>query len=230
MEELDELLENAKPDQTATVPDAQDSLSVLIDDARPETGGQALSANQVFAGQGVGESRYDKGYHSDLYSDLEDFRAKSQPGYVKAAAIVPRVAAKVSTELLKLPGYLGGAAMALGNEAFGDGEGSMDLFVNNQWVQAIEGLEETINEDVLPVYVKKSVRDGNLLDNLTSIDFWATEGADGLAFMLAMFAPGAAVSKLGAGTKILSGLGKTTKGRGFLNKIDEAAELMEAGS
>ena len=87
----------------------------------------------------------------------------------------------------------------------------MQVAFNNPWIKAVTGIEEQIKEDFLPVNVRKAVTDGNIWDNLASIDFWATEGADGLGYIVSMMAPGALLSKAGLGTKLLSPIAKFDK-------------------
>lgn len=212
---------------------ATDPISKLVESTRVAANNKGkYGPSSIGYNTPLGDSRFDKDFlpdvnwDKDLNSDIEDFRSRSQGNLEKAAKGLGRVVNKVGTELVKIPGYVGGGLWAIGNEAFGDGEGSMDLFVNNAWIRNIEGYENTINQEVLPVYIKNSVKNGNLWDNISSIDFWANEGADGLAFMLAMMVPGYGISKLGLGAKLAGNIGKTEKGLELLTKIDKAAKVL----
>lgn len=227
---MSDFLKNTARPQDDISQEKVNPLKQVINEGKTVMG--SLPSSYYGHNTGIGDSKYDKGLRvetmlgQDFSDDLADYRSKHQPTALKVGAIPLKVASKIGTELLKIPGFLGGGAAAIGNELFGSGEGSMDMFINNQWVNAIKGLEDKINTDVLPVYTKKSVKYGNLIDNITSIDFWANEGADGLAFMLAMFAPGLLINKVGAGARIGSLLGKTQRGTKLLNKVDEASKLL----
>jgi len=78
-----------------------------------------------------------------------------------------------------------------------------------------DSLNEEFNEEVAPVYVSKAVKEGNLWDNITSGEFWATEGADGIGYMASMFIPGAGLKALGVGGKLAKGMSSAGK---FLSK------------
>ena len=169
----------------------------------------------------VGNSRFDKEFHSNLNTDLEDFRSRQQWWIEKTAKGIGRVGSTALAELAKLPGYIGGAAAAPASED------PMGMFVNNAWIRAIEEAKGYVDDNLLPVYTRNSVRNGNLWDNVKSVDFWATEGADGLGFMLSMMVPGLALGKAGTGTKIMSGIAKGSKrGTAIAGKMDEAAQML----
>lgn len=185
---------------------------------------------------GFGKSRYDEGMNWDVSVDSEDiqgsineFRAQNQPWLHKAGAGLGRVTTKVVAEVAKMPGFIGGALAAPFAE---EGEG-WDTFVNNSWIKAINEANQNINEDILPVYVKKAVREGNLWDHISSVDFWATEGADGVGYIVSMMVPGAVLKGLGAG-KYLSKI-KPLQGTLSAQKADVitatvANTLFEAGT
>lgn len=165
---------------------------------------------------GYGESKYDEGLNWDAQIDQNDIqgsinenRAQNQSWGAKASAGIGRATTKAAIEVAKLVPTVGGILSA---PFAPEGEGWETAF-NNTGHQALNALNESINEELLPVYVKKAVKDGDLLTNLSSIDFWATEGADGVGFMAAMFAPGVALKALGGANKFKSILGGFEKGR-----------------
>ncbi len=178
---------------------------------------------------GIGESKYDEGItfgtdidENDIQGSLNEFRAQNQSNLAKVGSGLGRVLTKATTEVLKMPGVLVGSVMAPFAE---EGEGFETAF-NNQWVKSLNNLNETVNSELLPVYVKKAVSDGNLWDNVSSIDFWATEGADGIGFIASMLAPGAFLKSLNLGNKIL---GTTAKGMSLANgesKLAGATRLL----
>ena len=132
---------------------------------------------------GINKSTYDSNFnwnaeadYDDIQGSIAEHRAQNQPWLHKAGSGLGRVGVKVLAEVAKMPGMIGGALAAPFAE---EGEG-WETLVNNSWIKKINQMNEYINSEVLPVYVKKAVEEGNLWDNITSIDFWATEGADGI--------------------------------------------------
>jgi len=134
---------------------------------------------------------------------IQESKANDQGALELLGKGIFNVAKTVGIEIAKTPGYLGGLAGAGVNEVFGDGKNSMSLIVDNAWVNAFESLDQAA-KDALPVYMSKQVQEGNLLDKLGSGAWWAESGADGLGFMLAMFAPGAAAKALNIGSRLAS--------------------------
>ncbi len=143
---------------------------------------------------------YLTGHENEVIAgDVNESRAQRQGSYVdKPLKMLGRITSKGLGEIAKLPGVAVGGLMALGAD---EGEG-WNTFVNNKWIQSVQNIQESVNEELLPVYVKKSVKEGDLLTNLTSVDFWATEGADGIGFIVSMLAPGAALKALNIGGKL----------------------------
>ena len=154
----------------------------------------------------LGNSQYDNDINqfshvneNNVQDSINEFRAYNQPWLHKAAAGLGRVGVKVVAEVAKMPGMIGGAIAAPFAE---EGEG-WDTFVNNSWIKTINQMNEDINSEALPVYVKKAVSEGNLWDNISSIDFWATDGADGIGYIVSMMVPGAALKGLGAPARMV---------------------------
>jgi hypothetical protein len=176
---------------------------------------------------GLNDSRYDKDLNwfthvneEDVGGSINEFRAQNQPWLSKFGGGVGRVGVKVLAEVAKMPGMvLGGIAAPFAKE----GEG-WETFVNNPWIKSINNLNEEINTELLPVYVKKAVQEGNLWDNITSIDFWATEGADGIGYIASMMVPGAVLKGLGVGNK----LSNLTKNLGKLSINPKTADVVTA--
>lgn len=173
----------------------------------------------------LGNSRY-------AQQALQQHKAESQSSLDLISKGVGRTISKVGSEILKTPGYVGGAIGAIGNEVFGDGKNSMSLMVDNAWVNAFESMDEKFKE-LMPVHIQQEVQDGNILDKMGSGAWWATQGADGVGFMLSMFVPGA-VAKLAGSGKALAGLaeviantklGKITAAPKLLGLSPEVAEL-----
>lgn len=207
-------------------------------------GSQAASTFRGFD-TGIGQSKYDKDIswnadidEEDIQGSIQEYRAQNQSWGAKASAGIARAGVKAAFEVAKLAPTVAGIVSAPFAK---EGEGWETAF-NNTGHQFLNNLNEHINDEALPVYVKKSVQNGDLWANLSSIDFWATEGADGVGFMAAMFAPGAVLKALGGANKFKSILGGFEKGREWMQsaanlglKADEvgitmANTIAEAGS
>jgi len=179
------------------------------------------SNNKVFYNTGYGNSKYDENFNFDSefnkydpQSSIQEHRAQNQSWGAKASTGIARAGVKAGIEIAKLVPTVGGIIAAPFTD---EGQGWETAF-NNAGHKSLNALNEYINDEVLPVYVKKSVQNGNLMDALTSIDFYATDGADGLGFMLSMFAPGAALKALGGANKFKSIIGGFEKGRELMSK------------
>ena len=196
--------------------------------------GVSLGANsEAFDyGQDVNNRDYlDDGFTFMSDYDVDELRATKQPWLHKAARGVSRVATKTAAEIMKMPGVLAGIVQGtVGQIQDGiSGEDNTDFMqtaFNNAWIKSVEGAEEYLNDKGLPVYVEKAVRDGKLWDKISSVDFWATEGADGLGYVISMLAPGQAISSLKLGAK-LTGAGKWAKMAGSTEKA--TARLTKLG-
>jgi hypothetical protein len=149
----------------------------------------------------------------------EDIRAENQSGWEQLGKLPTRAVAKAAAEVAKIPGVIAGAIAAPFAE---DGEG-FDTIFNNEWVKSVDKLNKNVNEDLLPVYASKAMKEGNLWDNISSTAFWATDGADGLGFLVGMMAPGMAFEKLGLGSKLVESAANSKK-LGWLTNMAGKAE------
>jgi hypothetical protein len=184
----------------------------------------SVSGNNIYTNTGVGKSSYDDNFNFDVHFDennplgsVNEYRAEQQSGWIQLGALPFRATAKAATEVLKLAPIVYGVGKAM----FEDNNTSTleDIF-NNEGIKALDEMNQSINTNLLPVYVKDSVKNGNLMDNLLSTSFYATEGADGLGFMASMFVPGMILSKFALGSKLIGGLSKIGK----MTKMAESAE------
>jgi hypothetical protein len=202
-------------------------------------------STEVARGLDFGESIYDKAFlpsttvndDGNIQESINENRAYRQPWVAKTGAGIGRIAGKVVAEISKMPGVLGGVAVgAVGQlQDWATGEDNTDFMktaFDNPWINTIKNAEDALKKEALPVYVKKAISEGSLVDNIFSMDFWATEGADGLGYIISMLAPGALINKFNVGTKLLSPfakatskvLGSTEKAAGVLTKAGITAE------
>jgi hypothetical protein len=188
--------------------------------------------SSVYRGEntGYGKSVYDKTLNwdadvdpNDIKGSINEHRYNEQSGWTQMAAGIARVGTKAVTEVLKMPGYLGGAVAAIGAEK----NQGWDTAVNNWWIKGLNNFNETtINEGILPVYVGKAIKEGNLWDNISSTSFWATEGADGAGFIASMFVPGAIFKSIGLGQKIMGATAKTLELASGEQKVSNAVRML----
>lgn len=157
-------------------------------------------------------------YNGGNYYDAEDvtksdeIRANNQ-GYVD---IIGKGLANIGVSVLKnvaeAPAYLAtiptsplvgiGTAMSGGN-----GWEAMGTYVfNNKYLETVQGIKDSIDENVLKIYVPPSVQEGGLWDKFTSMQNMVSQGSEMMGFVLSMYVPGAVVGKLGWGTKLVAGL------------------------
>lgn len=137
---------------------------------------------------------------TEARSLLEEQRAREQGILDKAFKGVGRVGSTILTEVLKTPGYLGGAiGSSIMNGEF------IENTVNNAWVNAFESMDESL-KNAMPVYLTQEVQEGGIGAKLMSASWWATTGADGVGFMLSMYAPGQLLKALNVGSYMAKGV------------------------
>jgi hypothetical protein len=168
-----------------------------------------------------GESKYDLekpwSVEEIQSGDYELYRGKAQNGFAQLGLGLLRATGKALLEGVKTPGYL----YALG-DAMRPGV-TLDQALDNSFIKAFEGVEESMKE-AMPVYQSYKSGRGGLVDNLFSTSFWGSEGADGVGYMAGLFIPGAGIKALGMAGKIAK-LSRGTKILGGAEKIGEMAEL-----
>jgi len=170
----------------------------------------------------------------DAQEVVEDVRAENMPGWDKFKRGTGRAVVKLLTEVAKLPFVVGGLIGGIGGEMaqWVDGDEEAHQFFktafDNQWIQTLDKIDEEAKA-AMPVYMRESVREGSLMDHLTSGEFWATDGADGIGFMASMFVPGTILSKIGAGARIANGLARGSKALSVFSKSEKVSELLMKG-
>ena len=175
-----------------------------------------------FEAQGIGKSL--QGQYGSYLKDGFDIRyrtgnedaAQNQSTLNKIGSGVVRALGKASVELLKLPGYIGGAIFS------GAMEGNfLENMTDNSYINALDSFDEGLKE-ALPVFTPEAVKNGNAWDKFSSASWWATDFADGLGYAAGMIGPGALIKGvgLGAGTiRVAGGIGKAFGGTGKLKPL-----------
>lgn len=143
---------------------------------------------------------------------LNEIRAQRQSNLSKIAKLPGRFTTTFAGELAKIPGVaVGLVAGATGQVAdLITGEDNTDFMktaFDNQWITAVTEAQQYIDEEYLPVYVRKAVQDGDFFDKITSAEFFGQDLASGLGFFASFAVPAGVVSKLGAGSKLAKLLG-----------------------
>lgn len=144
---------------------------------------------------------------------LDETRAQSQSTLGRWANAVPRLASKVTTEILKTPAYLYAVGEALSTDK------SLAESLDNAWLNTLQGLDNKTKEE-FAIYTPKAVKEGSLWNNLQSASFYTNEGVDGLGFLVSMLVPGAALKGLGMASKLAKLGGNTVKATKLANNIE----------
>lgn len=234
MEELLELLKDSKPGKDPkpdNKPKGQLTESQIYDKfnflngqkgadgltAQESNYGKYLDPNRDINEQFVQGSNNDDYLTGDEYLndlDINEVRAQRQTAGEKWAMGIGRVATKTLSEFGKGIGYIGGAAASVFTQ-------DIETMTNNFFVNAFESMGEAAKEK-MPVYVRNEITNGTFARQIWSPEFYVTEGADGLGFMISAIASGGAmgaISKtIGISGKVAELLGKGAK---FAAKFDE---------
>lgn len=176
------------------------------------------SSLEIVAPDKVDEGYGTMGNSSYALEAINEAKAANQGAGELLAKGLGNVVKTIGIEIAKTPGYLVGGVGAIGNELLGDGKDSMSYMVDNAYINAFEKLDQGI-KDAMPIYMSKQIQEGGLMDKLGSGGWWAEAGADGVGFMLAMFAPGTALKALGVGAKIGQGMEALANVSGRLGKV-----------
>ena len=89
-------------------------------------------------------------------------------------------------------------------------------------MKAFSDFEQTV-ENKFPIYGSQKYLEGNLAQKIWTTSFWTQDAMDGLEFLASAYVPGAAISKIGAASKI----GKVSKLESLLRKASKATGLGE---
>lgn len=176
----------------------------------PEEQATGFKANPSILGQNYDIDREDfKGINLDLaisggLEALQESRARSQTGLQLFGKGVGNVVGTALFEISKLPGYAGGGVKAALT-------GDIEDMINGTYLQGVKAVQDATQEKWFEVYTPKAVSEGNLATQLSNPYFWASEGANGVGFLLSFLVPGQAIKAFGIGAKTTSGLARLGK-------------------
>lgn len=123
-------------------------------------------------------------------------------------------------ELTKLPGYAVGGGMALA-------EGDIAPMVDNMYLNGLKWMQENTQNKIFEVYQPKAVREGDLMTQLANPHFWASEGANGVGFLLSFLAPGQFIKAMGVGAKATAGLARMGK---LAEVVADGEKIIQGGN
>jgi len=148
----------------------------------------------------------------------KDFLAQGQSQMEKRLLTVPRIANTAIHELAKTLPLLGGA---IGYASTGDAG-----WLNNDIVQSIDKSKNYFNDELMPIFSDSKYDNSRWYEKLPTADFWATQGADGIGFLVSMYGPGFIAKSLG----LAAGAAKFGAGIGKALEVTEASnELLGIG-
>ena len=188
-----------------------------------------------------GKSVYDENLNwgsdinpNDIQGSINEYRSQQQGVLPTIGAGLGRVGTKLTRELIKTAGAIGGtiAGIAGNTQDLITGEDNTDFFAtafDNDFIRSTDKAFDKVNKEVLPVYVSDTVTNGGFFDKITSAEFYATEGADGAGYLLAAFAPGAVIKSLNVGQKLFGAASKLTALRYGKNVETARRALTQAG-
>jgi hypothetical protein len=111
------------------------------------------------------------------------------------------------SEIAKMPGYLGGGIWDVAEGVQGQGW-DFNRTVNNALIRGVDEAKGEIKERLLHITRDPKFEEKGLGAQLLDPTFWATEGADGVGFLLSFLVPGQLVKAGKLGQSIAKGAGK----------------------
>jgi len=148
--------------------------------------------------------------------DNHEMQAQRQGNWETARRGVGRALGEFAINVAETPGVIIGGIAGLATW-------DSSKMTENFWVKMTDAAKAELQEE-LPIYQKKAVTQGGVMDHMLSGAWWASEGASGVAFMGAALIPGLGLAKL---PKALSITGKFARwgksGQKVLRQLDKVA-------
>ena len=142
---------------------------------------------------GGGRSRWNPSkfdFQLAVGADNEELRAQEQSFLGSLAKGTGRFAGTALTKTLSGLGYAATAPLALAT-------GDISVMTANGFSSMVEGLEENIKEDLLPIYGTHKYDDPNFWKSMWTHKFWFDDAVDGAAFMASALVGSKGISALG---------------------------------
>lgn len=192
-----------------------------------------------------GGTEYDQ-YMNEM-ADQDELRGQMQTGWDKIKRGALSRTASVLPKVIQGFGHIGGFLIDVGRAATGQTEYDNlgDIFrysMNNALVEAMSQLDDNMRENVLGINTKiwdtLKYKEGDIIDQLGTPEFYANDLFDGVAFAGSALLPGLGISKLGKvafygnrSLKLAKAMGSEIKGiklGNAFNKLDDLKGKMTA--
>ena len=174
-----------------------------------------LSKNKDFLDGSENPHTFQGGLDINSEDPFNELRASRQGGWSELGLFGSRAIAKTGREIINTAGAIGGLAPAIAGQLEDAYTGEdkttfLQTVFDNAFIKANNETFDKLNKEFLPVYVSDTVTNGGFTDKIFSGEFWATEGADGVGYLVSMLAPGAALKSLKVGNGIFNTAAKLT--------------------
>ena len=174
-----------------------------------------LSKNKDFLDGSENPHTFQGGLDINSEDPFNELRASRQGGWSELGLFGNRAIAKTGREIINTAGAIGGLAPAIAGQLEDAYTGEdkttfLQTVFDNAFIKANNEMFDKLNKEFLPVYVSDTVTNGGFTDKIFSGEFWATEGADGVGYLVSMLAPGAALKSLKVGNGIFNTTAKLT--------------------
>lgn len=211
-------------------PEIVQKFSQSIKENSPKYKNNPLYSGEAYDyGQDVSNSRYLPANFSYLSpASVAATRGANQSRFRKASYGVGRFANTAILEMGKTAGMIGGGILSGGEAGIrlltNNWEGYdffSDVF-DNAFVNKLDEIENTISEELFPVHFRREVEEGGLWKQLSSMESWATTGAEMAGYAVMMFAPSSMFNYGRFGQKVV---GQFNKVRKVKKSLLDSAEL-----
>jgi hypothetical protein len=216
------------------MPSKLDNIEIQVSNINPTTGlvpksnkldnidvtPEIKSGGYFPVGELIGQpSKYDEsGISMGDILDLENQRALLQPGMAKIGSGLGRLVTTTGTKFLEGLGYAASALPAIV-------EGDITVLTDNTFSKAMSNAEEYLKEETFPIYKTNFYKQGNILQQMGTLEFWTDDVVDGAAFMLQGLLGSAAISQVGKGLGVYGKLAKTFSNASRAAKTGKFAEI-----
>lgn len=133
--------------------------------------------------------------------DLDEYRATNQSVGQQLAFGTGRLIGTTATKFLTGIGYTLSAVPAIV-------QGDINVMLDNAFSTAIEDIETSIKEDVLPIHHRRKYLEGGIMEQMGTFGFWMDDFVDGLAFMGSAIVGAKGLDKIGSAVKAYTRLAK----------------------
>ena len=154
-----------------------------------------------------------------VYGDNDEIRAQDQGIIETVAKGAGRLVGSTALKFLQGVGFVASAPGALAT-------GDLSTMTQNAFSGYFEDLEESMKEELLPIYATNRYDDPSFWKSMWTYKFWFDEVVDGLAFFTSAYLGSAGISAISKGLRTYSKIGRElTK----LTNAKRTGDLTKAG-